>query len=487
MGVHAVTYAVVNLSPQLCVSDEASMNPDLAHLSYHLVTLGCPKNETDSSGMDALLQKAHLEAQAQPEEADVIIVNTCGFLQEAIQESLTVLQTQAAHKRHDQTLIAAGCLAQRQGDLILQTVPEVDGLLGTRRWMDIVPLVRALRTGPRRRRQAAYTLLGDPTPEEPALARTVTGGSAYLKIADGCNAPCAFCTIPSFKGKLRSRPVDAVLAEAQQLVRAGARELIVVAQDTTDYGRDRNEPDGLAHLLRTLCRCSGADLQWLRLMYAYPGHVTPTLIETMAREEIIIPYLDIPLQHGDPATLRRMRRPSRLDMVFEHITQLRAAMPDIALRTTFIVGFPGETETEFANLLQFVNDIQFDRVGAFQFSPEPDTPSYTLPNPVADAVKEERWHQLMACQQSISLARNQAQIGRRLEVLIEGTGMDENSGTVLVGRSYRDAPEVDGLVLIPDAPDTESGSMVSVHITGALPYDLVGEVLTPLTFTTGPS
>ncbi len=462
------------------------MRTDLTNLSYHLITLGCPKNEADSSGMVALLHDAHLKAQTQAEEADVIIVNTCGFLQDAIQESLAVLQDQAAHKRQDQTLIAAGCLAQRQGGLILQTVPEVDGLLGTRRWMDIVPLVRTLRGGTEGRRQESYALLGDPESPDTPVAREVTAGSAYLKISDGCNAPCAFCTIPSFKGKLRSRTVDAVLQEAQQLVQGGARELVVVAQDTTDYGRDRNEPDSLAHLLSTLCRRCGSDLQWLRLMYAYPGHVTAALIETMAREDQIVPYLDIPLQHGDPSTLRRMRRPSRLDMVFDHIERLRAAMPDIALRTTFIVGYPGETEDEFENLLQFVTDIQFDKVGAFQFSPEPETPSYTLPDQVDDEVREERWHRLMACQQPISLARNQAQIGRQMEVLIEGTGVDENSGTVLVGRSYRDAPEVDGLVLIPDAPDVDPGSMLPVHITGAMPYDLVGEVLTPLTFSSGP-
>lgn len=456
----------------------------MTQLSYHLTTLGCPKNEADSSGMETLLRDASAAPQSRPDEADVIIVNTCGFLQDAIQESLDVLQERAARKEPHQTLIAAGCLAQRQGDLILETVPEVDGLLGTRRWREIVPMIRALREGQGRRRQEAYALLGDAEdPDHPLpMARAVTAGSAYLKISDGCNAPCAFCTIPSFKGKLWSQPVDALLSEAQSLVEGGAREIVVVAQDTTDYGRDRNEPDSLAHLLSTLCRRCGSDLRWLRLMYAYPGHVTDALIETMAREERIVPYLDIPLQHGDPATLRRMRRPHRLDMVHDHIRKLRAAMPDVALRTTFIVGFPGETEREFENLLQFVEEIAFDRVGAFQFSPEPGTPSFDLSHQVPDEVKEERWHRLMAHQQPIGLARNQAQIGRSLEVLIEGSGMDEDNRTVLVGRSYRDAPEVDGLVLIPDAPETPVGTMMQVHVTGAMPYDLVGEVLEPMTF-----
>ena len=311
-------------------------------------------------------------------------------------------------------------------------------------------------------------------------------GSAYLKISDGCNAPCAFCTIPSFKGKLRSRDARAVLAEAERLVQAGAKELVVVAQDTTDYGRDRAQSVSLAQLLRLLCRRCGSDLRWLRVMYAYPGHVTDDLIDAMAQEERIVPYLDIPLQHGDPTVLRRMRRPHRLELVQDHLAKLRQAMPDVVIRTTFIVGFPGETDAAFANLLAFVEDSRFDRVGAFQFSPEPGTPSHDMPDQVPDALKEERWHRLMACQQPISLARNQAQLGRQLDVLIEGQGQDEAGQALLIGRSYRDAPEVDGLVLIPDAPDAQPGTMLSARITGALPYDLIGEVLSPVTFASAP-
>ncbi len=461
------------------------MDAQADSLSYHLITLGCPKNEADSGGMDALLQGASYRARTQPDDADVIIVNTCGFLQDAVQESLAVLQEQARRKRDAQTLIAAGCLAQRQGQLILDTVPRVDGLLGTRRWMDVLSLVRTLRQG---RRQEAYALLGDPeTVENGApLPRSVTGGSAYLKISDGCNAPCAFCTIPSFKGKLRSRDARAVLAEAERLVQAGAKELVVVAQDTTDYGRDRAQSVSLARLLRLLCRRCGPDLRWLRVMYAYPGHVTDDLIDAMAQEERIVPYLDIPLQHGDPTVLRRMRRPHRLELVQDHLAKLRQAMPDVVIRTTFIVGFPGETDAAFANLLAFVEESRFDRVGAFQFSPEPGTPSHDMPDQVPAAVKEERWHRLMACQQPISLARNQAQIGRQLDVLIEGQGQDEAGQALLIGRSYRDAPEVDGLVLIPDAPDAQPGAMLAARITGALPYDLIGEVLTPVTFASAP-
>ena len=435
--------------------------------------------------MDALLRTAEYKEANDSESADIVIVNTCGFLQAAIQESLDVLQTQAAQIRPDQTLIAAGCLAQREGKLILNQVPQVQGLLGTRRWMDIVPLTQVLRGGEGRRKQEAYSLLGDPATSENLNLedQPIQAGSAYLKISDGCNAPCAFCTIPSFKGKLHSRAKDTLLTEAQGLVRAGARELVIVAQDTTDYGRDRQEPDSLPMLLQQICRRSEEALAWVRLMYAYPGHVTPALVETMAAEPQIVPYLDIPLQHGDTNVLRRMRRPHRVEQIWDHVTRLRTAMPDIALRTTFMVGFPGETEQEFENLLEFVKAVEFDRVGAFQFSQEPGTPSYDMPDQVEPEIKEERWHRLMEIQQPISLARNQAQIGKQLDVLVEGVGLDEEERPVLLGRSYRDAPEVDGLILIPDAPTANPGDIVSVHITGAMPYDLVGEILTPMSFT----
>ena len=353
--------------------------------TYHLITLGCPKNEVDSDGMEMLLQQADIGASADASRADVLIVNTCGFLEAAKEESIGVLQELADGKRRHQMLIAAGCLAQRNGEEVLARVPQVDGLLGTRRWMDVVELVKQVRSGPQQRRLQKYSLLGEPdeiymqaVPRPP-----VAGGSAYLKISDGCNAPCAFCTIPSFKGKLRSRPIEAVIDEANALVEAGAKELVIVAQDTTDFGRDQGEPDSLSRLLSALCNRTSDALKWVRLMYAYPGHVSDGLIEVMASQEKIVPYLDMPLQHGDPRTLRRMRRPSRLEMIYDHVEKLRAAMPDIALRTTFIVGYPGETEEEFQGLLKFAQAIEFDKVGAFPFSPEPGTPAAELPDPVA--------------------------------------------------------------------------------------------------------
>ncbi|MGB5050798.1 MAG: 30S ribosomal protein S12 methylthiotransferase RimO, partial [Caldilineaceae bacterium] len=375
-------------------------------MKYHLITLGCPKNKVDSDGMEMLLQQADLRATANAARADVLIVNTCGFLEAAKEESIGVLQELAGLKKRGQMLIAAGCLAQRNGGEVLARVPGVDGLLGTRRWMDVMELVNGIRGSggngkPRKLQQ--YSLLGDPDESyEAAVPRPpVAAGSAYLKISDGCNAPCAFCTIPSFKGKLRSRPLEAIVDEANALVAAGAKELVLVAQDSTDYGRDRGEPNSLPRLLAALGNRTSSDLRWIRLMYAYPGHVTDELVEVMASQPKIVPYLDMPLQHGDPRTLKRMRRPSRLEMVYDHMAKLRAAMPDIALRTTFIVGYPGETEEEFQGLLDFAKAIEFDKVGAFTFSPEPGTPSAELPDQVAEEVKQERYGRLMEVQQPI--------------------------------------------------------------------------------------
>ena len=448
--------------------------------TYHLITLGCPKNEVDSDGMEMLLQQANIVENADADSADVLLVNTCGFLEAAKEESIGVLQELAGGKRRHQMLIAAGCLAQRNGEEVLERVPEVDGLLGTRRWMDVVELIKRVRSGPLQRRLQRYSLLGEPEKsfEQPVPRPPVAGGSAYLKISDGCNAPCAFCTIPSFKGKLRSRPIEAIVDEANALVEAGARELVIVAQDTTDFGRDLGEPDSLPRLLSALCNRTSDALKWVRLMYAYPGHVSDALIEVMASQDKIVPYLDMPLQHGDPRTLRRMKRPSRLEMVFDHVDKLRAAMPDVALRTTFIVGYPGETEEEFEGLLSFVQEIGFDKVGAFPFSPEPGTPAADLPDPVPEETKSERYARLMEAQQPISLRQNQAQVGKVLDVLVEGEGeVAETADPLVLGRSYRDAPEVDGLVLVPGIANAPAGAMLQVHINGALEYDLVGEPL----------
>lgn len=462
-------------------------------MQYYLLTLGCPKNTVDSEGMAMLLSNAGYQGTAAARDADVLIVNTCGFLAAAEDESLAALRELASHKRRGQVLVAAGCMAQRNGERIIKEVPGVDGLLGTRRWMEVVPFVQGLRGGQGQRAFGRYALLGDPAEPlaGPVPRPPVVNGSAYLKISDGCNAPCAFCSIPTFKGKLRSRPTGAIVAEAETLVAAGAQELILIAQDTTDYGRDIGQPDALPGLIPAIL-AAAPDLRWLRLMYAYPGHVTERLIEVMASDPRVCHYLDIPLQHGHPATLRRMFRPSDTDKLLDTFAKMRAAMPDMAFRSTFIVGYPGETEVEFQGLLDFVAALQFDKVGVFTFSPEPGTPAFDMPDQVPAEVKEERYARLMALQQRISLTRNQAQVGRSLEVLVEAHGELDLSAAagaprgdkrqkrdkgrkrpVSLARSYRDAPEVDGLVMV--SGTLPLSQMTRVRIDGALAYDLVAE------------
>jgi ribosomal protein S12 methylthiotransferase len=434
--------------------------------TYYLYSLGCPKNLVDSEAMAMLLGRSGYRGVASPDEADVLIVNTCGFLRAAQEESLGALKALGEAKREGQVLVAAGCMVERDGEIIAREVPEVDLLLGTYRWPDIVPVLERLeRRNPPHSRRA---LLGEPdSPWAGPLPRArVTGGSAYLKISDGCNARCAFCTIPSFKGRMKSRPVSDLVAEAKELVNLGAKEIVLVAQDTTDYGRDLGLKEGLAQLVDAMV-AEVPEITWLRIMYAYPGRVTPKLIETMAKHPQVCHYLDIPLQHGHPDVLRRMRRPDRVDNVLKTIEHLREAMPDIALRSTFIVGFPGETEEEFQALLDFVRAIEFDWVGAFTFSPEPGTPAAEMPDQVPEEVKEERYSRLMSLQQRISKRQSRNQVGRALDILIESS-----DGRESVGRSYRDAPEIDGTVTV--RGNFPVGEMLEVRITGATAYDLVG-------------
>ncbi|HJX36206.1 MAG TPA: MiaB/RimO family radical SAM methylthiotransferase, partial [Dehalococcoidales bacterium] len=305
--------------------------------------------------------------------------------------------------------------------------------------------------------------------EQGALRVSIQGASAYLKIADGCRRPCAFCAIPLIKGTIVSRPVETILAEARILETRGIREIILIAQDTTDYGSDLGLKNGLALLLRKLC-ASAPQVDWIRVMYAYPGFVTDELIEVMATEKQVVHYLDMPLQHAHPAVLRRMHRPTNVDWVYKTVEKMRKVIPDLALRTTFIVGYPGETETEFQTLLDFIDELRFDKVGAFKFSFETGTASEPLGDSVPAEIKEERFNRLMEKQQQISLACNKAFVGRKLDVLFEGYGQG-----VSIGRSYRDAPEIDGLVLVKgEIPD---GQMLPVLINEAMPYDLGGTII----------
>ena len=435
--------------------------------TFHLVSLGCAKNTVDSDSMAQLLVRDGYRSLDDPKKASVLIVNTCGFIGPAKAESLRVLGELAEMKRAGQVLIAAGCLTQRYGVEVAQKVPGIDGILGTRRWMDIVQVVGELRKSPHP--EPLYHLpeaktVG--TDERQAMRVSVAGASAYVKIADGCRRPCAFCAIPLIKGTAVSRPVDSIINEARRLRDAGVRELVLIAQDSTDYGHDLGMKEGLATLLEQLTD-SVPDIDWIRIMYAYPGYVTDRLIDVMAARKQILPYLDMPLQHAHPKTLYRMKRPSNIDWVHRTLAKMRSAIDDLSIRTTFLVGYPGETEEEFQALLDFVQQIRFDRVGAFQFSFEPGTSSEPLGDPVPAEVKQDRYQRLMELQQNISLQMNQSYVGKTLDVLVEGF-----DNGISIGRSYRDAPEIDGMVFVEGK--AEIGEIVPVRIGGAMAYDLTG-------------
>lgn len=438
--------------------------------TFHLVSLGCAKNTVDSDSMAQLLLEGGYELVENPKKAGVLIVNTCGFIGPAKEESINTLRELASHKRGDQLLIAAGCLTQRYGVEVARQVPGIDGILGTRRWMDILQVVDQLRAGPHP--EPLYHLpdvatMG--TDEQGAIRASVAGGSAYLKIADGCRRPCAFCAIPLIKGTAVSRPLATIVAEARELHNLGVRELILIAQDTTDYGHDLGMKEGLATLLETLTD-EVAEMDWIRVMYSYPGYVTDRMIDVMASRKQILPYLDIPLQHAHPQTLARMKRPANIEWVHKTVAKMRTNIPDLAIRTTFIVGYPGETEQEFQALMDFIQETRFDRVGAFKFSFEPGTSSEVLGDSVPSEIKEERWERLMSVQQNISLQINQSYVGKTLDILVEG--YDKG---LTIGRSYRDAPEIDGLVFAEGR--AEIGNIVPVRISGAMAYDLTGTLI----------
>jgi ribosomal protein S12 methylthiotransferase len=438
--------------------------------TFYLLSLGCAKNSVDSQSMSELLLQNGYRPVAKPALADILIVNTCGFIQPAREESISALRKLAKKKKPNQKLIAAGCLSERYRQALVDQVPGLDGIMGTRRWMDIIEVVNKIREK-QPYTTTLYHLPDSPTvgtDEHGILRGSLQGGSAYLKIADGCRRPCAFCAIPLIKGTIVSRPIQAIISDAKILHQIGVKEIILIAQDTTDYGHDLGFQDGLAVLLEQFTT-EIPDSPWIRILYAYPGYVTDRLIRLMASSPKILHYLDIPLQHAHPETLRRMKRPANMEWVRFTISKMRAAMPDLALRSTFIVGYPGETEIEFQVLLDFIQEIQFDHVGAFTFSFEQGTTSEPLGDPIPKYVKEERLARLMEIQQTISLSRNQRFVGKEMDVLIEGC--EEN---VSIGRSYRDAPEIDGLVIIEGR--LPIGKIAHVQINGALHHDLTAHL-----------
>jgi ribosomal protein S12 methylthiotransferase len=439
----------------------------MSNKTFHIISLGCAKNTVDTDSMTQLLLKAGYEQVTNPHYAHIVIVNTCGFIAPAKEESYNVLAELAAKKKNNQILIAAGCLTQRYGIDVARRVTGIDGIIGTRRWMDIVEVVESLRR------------VGHPEPcyhlpetstvgsdEHGVQCVSVQGVSAYLKIADGCRRPCAFCAIPLIKGTAVSRPIESILAEARSLQAIGVREIILIAQDTTDYGYDLGLKNGLAHLLKELT-AAAPRVDWIRIMYAYPGYITDELIEVMSNYKQVVHYLDMPLQHAHPSVLRRMHRPTNIDWVYKTVEKMRKTIPDLALRTTFIVGYPGETDKEFQTLIEFVEELSFDKVGVFKFSFEQGTTSAPLGDPISSELKEERFKCLMEKQQKISLERNKTFVGRNLDVLLEGLGQG-----ISIGRSYRDAPEIDGLVLVKG--EIPAGQIIPVRIREAMVYDLSG-------------
>jgi ribosomal protein S12 methylthiotransferase len=440
--------------------------------TYHLISLGCAKNLVDSESMAQLLNRQGLTPTTTPSDAEYLIVNTCGFLAAAREEAIAVLTDLASEKLPWQKLIAAGCMPENHSQDIINSIPGLDGMLGTRRWMDILKVLQETQQNkniaPYHHFSPGLTVGRD---EQRTQRTAIQGGSAYLKIADGCRRACAFCLIPSIKGTLVSRPVEKIIDDAKALQDAGIKEIILIAQDTTDYGRDLGMQDGLTQLLETLLKAV-PHVPWIRLMYTFPGYFTQNLIQLMKTEPQILPYLDIPLQHADPGVLKAMRRPTDMMAVRKHLAQIRSVVEDITLRTTLIVGYPGEDDQSFQTLTQFIETVRFDHLGIFTYSFEKGTPAESLGDPIPEHIKIQRVEQLMQTQAEISLERNQYFIGQVLDVLVEGVDQENQ---ISIGRSYRDAPEIDGLVLIEGIAPI--GDLVSVRVKNAITHDLIGELV----------
>ena len=425
--------------------------------------LGCEKNRIDTEHMLGLLVQAGYQVDSNEELADYVIVNTCSFIQAAREESVrTLVELAEANKK----VVITGCMAQHFQQDLLEAIPEAVAVVGTGDYHKIVDVIERTQTGERVQEISAEPvyIADETTPRY----RTTTEGVAYLRVAEGCDYRCAFCIIPHLRGNQRSRSIESIVAEAKQLAAEGVQEIILISQITTNYGLDLYGEPRLAELLQAL---GEVEVPWIRMHYAYPTGLTPKVIEAMRATPNVLPYLDLPLQHSHPEVLRAMNRPWQGQVNDGIIERIKSAIPNAVLRTTFIVGFPGETEAQFEHLQQFVQRHEFDHVGVFTFSPEEGTPAYSLPNPIPQAVMEERRDALMALQQPISLKRNRAEVGRIVDVLIE----QENPETgEFVGRSARFAPDVDGLVYIQG--EARLGSLMPVEILDADVYDLYGRI-----------
>lgn len=433
-------------------------------------SLGCDKNLVDTENMLGILKDKGFEFTDDEMQADVIAVNTCCFINDAKQESINTILEMAEHKKDAvcKALIVTGCLAHRYKDEIIEEIPEVDALIGTSSYDKIAEVVLSVLEG----KGINFVESADRLPVVNNHRVMTTGGYyEYLKIAEGCDKHCTYCIIPKVRGNFRSFTMEYLLEQAEYLVKNGTKELILVAQETTLYGMDIYGKKALPELLRKLCKIDG--LEWIRILYCYPEEITDELIQVIKEEHKICKYLDMPIQHSSDNILKRMgRRTSRQELV-DIITKLRENIPDIALRTTIITGFPGETEEDVEDLLDFVDTMEFDRLGVFTYSPEEGTPAATMSEQIEEEVKENRRDRIMELQQEVSLDKSAAMVGKTVQVMIEGKIADDDA---YVGRSYKDAPNVDGYVFVNTNAQLMSGQIVSVNITGAMEYDLIGEL-----------
>jgi len=435
------------------------------------VSLGCDKNLVDTEMMLGLLNKDGYTFTDDEYDADVIVINTCCFIGDAKEESVNTILEMAQRKvdAKCKALIVTGCLAQRYKQEIIDEIPEVDGILGTSTY-DEISHVLAEALGGKEHVQRFHEL--DELPEVETERILTTGGHyAFLKIAEGCDKHCTYCIIPSLRGNYRSVPMERLVKEAERLAERGVKELILVAQETTLYGVDLYGEKSLPKLLKSLCRISG--IQWIRIQYCYPEEITDELIQTIKEEEKICKYLDLPIQHASDRILKRMGRRTTKAQLQEIVEKLRREIPDIALRTTLISGFPGETPEDHEELMEFVNELEFQRLGVFAYSAEEDTPAAEYPDQVLQEVKEERRDAIMELQQEISYDFSKSMVGKTLEVMIEGKVADENA---YVGRTYMDGPGVDGMIFVQTAEELLSGDFARVRVTGAMEYDLIGEL-----------
>lgn len=440
-------------------------------MKIFFASLGCDKNLVDAEGMLGYFLKAGFEYTENEMEADVIFVNTCCFINDAKEESIQTILDLAACKEQGRckVLAASGCLAQRYQDEIMELIPELDGIIGINDCHKAVDLVNSLLEGKVHQKMISQ----EDQPVHCTDRILTTGGHyAYLKIAEGCDKHCTYCVIPSVRGRYRSIPMEELTVQAEKLAAQGVKELILVAQETTLYGMDLYGEKRLPELLRQLAKVEG--IRWIRLLYCYPEEITEELLQVMASEPKICHYLDIPIQHGSDRILKRMGRRTDQASLKEKIAAIRKAMPDCALRTTLITGFPGETQEDHEINMEFIDEMEFDRLGVFTYSQEENTPAAAMPDQIEDEVKQDRRDELMELQQEIAFEKSEAMVGRELIVMVEGKVADEHA---YVSRTYMDAPGVDGYLFIQTPEVLMSGDFARVRVTGALEYDLIGELI----------